>query len=103
MHQFPGQVHMVNSNLKVVFTEFRYVKIRIFVACFSSLEYLILCPYDLVWTLRGHGFLFQRVPLTEKSGRIHTSAVSVAILPQASLVNMRDAKLLFKLSRLFSK
>lgn len=28
----------------------------------------------------------QRVPLTEKSGRVHTSAVSVAILPQADEV-----------------
>ncbi|KAF3337694.1 hypothetical protein FCM35_KLT18281 [Carex littledalei] len=29
----------------------------------------------------------QRVPLTEKSGRVHTSAVSVAILPQADEVD----------------
>ncbi|MQM14233.1 hypothetical protein Taro_047161 [Colocasia esculenta] len=29
----------------------------------------------------------QRVPVTEKSGRLHTSAVSVAILPQASEVD----------------
>lgn len=28
----------------------------------------------------------QRVPVTEKSGRVHTSAVSVAILPQADQV-----------------
>lgn len=28
----------------------------------------------------------QRVPITEKSGRVHTSAVSVAILPQANEV-----------------
>lgn len=28
----------------------------------------------------------QRVPVTEKSGRVHTSAVSVAILPQADEV-----------------
>ncbi|KAK2649804.1 hypothetical protein Ddye_017293 [Dipteronia dyeriana] len=31
----------------------------------------------------------QRVPVTEKSGRIHTSAVSVAILPQADQVDMQ--------------
>ncbi|XP_022757729.1 uncharacterized protein LOC111304943 isoform X2 [Durio zibethinus] len=31
----------------------------------------------------------QRVPLTEKSGRIHTSAVSVAILPQADEVDVQ--------------
>ncbi|KAL6134052.1 hypothetical protein ACLB2K_066285 [Fragaria x ananassa] len=30
----------------------------------------------------------QRVPVTEKSGRIHTSAVSVAILPQADHVDV---------------
>lgn len=30
----------------------------------------------------------QRVPVTEKSGRIHTSAVSVAILPQADQVDV---------------
>ncbi|KAM7274516.1 hypothetical protein ACFE04_016382 [Oxalis oulophora] len=31
----------------------------------------------------------QRVPVTEKSGRIHTSAVSVAILPQADEVDVK--------------
>ncbi|KAA3475142.1 peptide chain release factor 1-like isoform X1 [Gossypium australe] len=31
----------------------------------------------------------QRVPVTEKSGRIHTSAVSVAVLPQADEVGAR--------------
>ncbi|XP_078445230.1 peptide chain release factor 1 isoform X2 [Wolffia australiana] len=31
----------------------------------------------------------QRIPLTEKSGRVHTSAVSVAILPQASEVDIQ--------------
>ncbi|GLT50565.1 hypothetical protein SLA2020_240430 [Shorea laevis] len=31
----------------------------------------------------------QRVPITEKSGRIHTSAVSVAILPQADEVDVQ--------------
>ncbi|XP_026436518.1 uncharacterized protein LOC113334499 [Papaver somniferum] len=31
----------------------------------------------------------QRVPLTEKSGRVHTSAVSVAILPQADQVDVQ--------------
>ncbi|KAK4784672.1 hypothetical protein SAY86_019040 [Trapa natans] len=30
----------------------------------------------------------QRVPVTEKSGRIHTSAVSVAVLPQADQVDV---------------
>ncbi|PWA96471.1 peptide chain release factor 1 [Artemisia annua] len=30
----------------------------------------------------------QRVPITEKSGRVHTSAVSVAILPQADEVDV---------------
>ncbi|XP_057485699.1 peptide chain release factor 1, mitochondrial-like isoform X1 [Actinidia eriantha] len=31
----------------------------------------------------------QRVPVTEKSGRVHTSAVSVAILPQADEVDVQ--------------
>ncbi|KAJ0910493.1 putative peptide chain release factor class I [Helianthus annuus] len=31
----------------------------------------------------------QRVPITEKSGRVHTSAVSVAILPQADEVDVQ--------------
>ncbi|CAG7873563.1 unnamed protein product [Brassica rapa] len=31
----------------------------------------------------------QRIPITEKSGRIHTSAVSVAILPQADEVDVQ--------------
>ncbi|CAI9774249.1 unnamed protein product [Fraxinus pennsylvanica] len=31
----------------------------------------------------------QRVPVTEKSGRVHTSAVSVAILPQADQVDVQ--------------
>ncbi|PKI35574.1 hypothetical protein CRG98_044028 [Punica granatum] len=31
----------------------------------------------------------QRVPVTEKSGRIHTSAVSVAVLPQADQVDVQ--------------
>ncbi|XP_057979050.1 peptide chain release factor 1, mitochondrial isoform X2 [Malania oleifera] len=31
----------------------------------------------------------QRVPVTEKSGRVHTSAVSVAILPQADEVDIQ--------------
>ncbi|KMZ72691.1 putative Peptide chain release factor [Zostera marina] len=31
----------------------------------------------------------QRVPVTEKSGRVHTSAVTVAILPQASEVDLQ--------------
>ncbi|CAI9102689.1 OLC1v1000996C1 [Oldenlandia corymbosa var. corymbosa] len=31
----------------------------------------------------------QRVPVTEKSGRLHTSAVSVAILPQADQVDVQ--------------
>lgn len=37
----------------------------------------------------------QRVPVTEKAGRIHTSAVSVAILPQADEVdvNLRNEEL----------
>lgn len=30
----------------------------------------------------------QRVPVTEKSGRVHTSAVSVAVLPQADEVGI---------------
>lgn len=30
----------------------------------------------------------QRVPVTEKGGRVHTSAVSVAILPQADQVSL---------------
>lgn len=31
-------------------------------------------------------YIFQRVPVTEKSGRVHTSAVTVAVLPQADQV-----------------
>uniref|UniRef100_A0A452XX46 Prokaryotic-type class I peptide chain release factors domain-containing protein n=1 Tax=Aegilops tauschii subsp. strangulata TaxID=200361 RepID=A0A452XX46_AEGTS len=31
----------------------------------------------------------QRVPVTEKSGRVHTSAVSVAVLPQADEVDVQ--------------
>jgi hypothetical protein len=31
---------------------------------------------------------WQRVPVTEKSGRVHTSAVSVAVLPQADEVGI---------------
>ncbi|XP_065859850.1 peptide chain release factor 1, mitochondrial [Euphorbia lathyris] len=31
----------------------------------------------------------QRVPVTEKSGRVHTSAISVAILPQADEVDLQ--------------
>nr|AAC34223.1 putative peptide chain release factor [Arabidopsis thaliana] len=31
----------------------------------------------------------QRIPITEKSGRIHTSAISVAILPQADEVDVQ--------------
>ena len=31
---------------------------------------------------------WQRVPVTEKSGRVHTSAVSVAVLPQADEVRI---------------
>ncbi|XP_055812877.1 peptide chain release factor 1, mitochondrial isoform X2 [Solanum dulcamara] len=31
----------------------------------------------------------QRVPVTEKAGRVHTSAVSVAILPQADLLDVK--------------
>jgi hypothetical protein len=30
--------------------------------------------------------MMQRVPVTEKSGRVHTSAASVAVLPQADEV-----------------
>jgi peptide chain release factor 1 len=30
----------------------------------------------------------QRVPVTEKSGRVHTSAASVAVLPQADEVTL---------------
>lgn len=30
----------------------------------------------------------QRVPVTEKSGRLHTSAISVAVLPEASEVGL---------------
>ncbi|XP_027350404.1 uncharacterized protein LOC113861642 [Abrus precatorius] len=34
----------------------------------------------------------QRVPVTEKSGRVHTSAVSIAILPQADEVDVQLKK-----------
>jgi peptide chain release factor 1 len=30
--------------------------------------------------------MMQRVPVTEKSGRVHTSVASVAVLPQADEV-----------------
>ena len=33
----------------------------------------------------------QRVPVTESSGRVHTSAASVAVLPQAGTVSGHDA------------
>lgn len=47
--------------------------------------------YDIRYRckLLTYSFFFsslQRVPVTEKSGRVHTSAVSVAILPQADEV-----------------
>ena len=38
---------------------------------------------------------WQRVPVTEKSGRVHTSAVSVAILPQADEVGIEFSVLIF--------
>lgn len=34
----------------------------------------------------------QRVPKTEKAGRIHTSTVSVAVMPQPSEVCCEDGK-----------
>lgn len=34
----------------------------------------------------------QRVPKTEKAGRIHTSTVSVAVMPQPSEVSYKDGK-----------
>lgn len=37
----------------------------------------------------GPVYSWQRVPVTEKSGRVHTSAVSVAVLPQADEVAIR--------------
>ena len=40
---------------------------------------IVLFDIDLSW---------QRVPVTEKSGRVHTSAVSVAVLPQADEVRI---------------
>lgn len=51
-------------------------------------------------TISGHGVYgklkfesgihrVQRVPVTEKSGRVHTSAVSVAVLPQADEVDVQ--------------
>jgi hypothetical protein len=44
--------------------------------------------YDIRYRcqLLTYSFFLQRVPVTEKSGRVHTSAVSVAILPQADEV-----------------
>ena len=35
----------------------------------------------------------QRVPVTESSGRVHTSAASVAVLPQAGVVSGHDTRL----------
>ncbi|PWA72864.1 hypothetical protein CTI12_AA266370 [Artemisia annua] len=42
---------------------------------------------DCILEVRA-GFTISRVPITEKSGRVHTSAVSVAILPQADEVDV---------------
>ncbi|XWS46393.1 hypothetical protein CRYUN_Cryun14cG0061900 [Craigia yunnanensis] len=41
------------------------------------------------WNSKSSVFFWQRVPVTEKSGRIHTSTVSVAILPQADEVDVQ--------------
>ena len=54
-------------------------------------------------TISGHGVYgrlkyesgihrVQRVPATEASGRVHTSAASVAILPQADEVKRKETK-----------
>jgi hypothetical protein len=40
--------------------------------------------------------ILQRVPVTEKSGRVHTSAASVAVLPQADEVMMEDSFSVFQ-------
>ncbi|XP_047315920.1 peptide chain release factor 1, mitochondrial isoform X2 [Impatiens glandulifera] len=44
---------------------------------------------DVYGKLKFESGIHRRVPVTEKSGRIHTSAVSVAILPQADEVDVR--------------
>ena len=43
----------------------------------------------------------QRIPKTEKAGRVHTSTASVAVLPQveAQAVNIRDSELEYTFSR----
>lgn len=41
----------------------------------------------------------QRIPTTEKSGRIHTSTATVAILPQPSVVGiLKESRFYFKLT-----
>ena len=49
----------------------------------------------------GGGHRWQRVPPTEKRGRVHTSTVTVAVLPEASpeLVHLNDHDLMWKMTR----
>jgi hypothetical protein len=78
----PFQVlgHTGNLSLRVVFIEFRY----------DNESFLWHPSY---WPTCSFSYLtqpnsWQRVPITEKSGRVHTSAVSVAVLPQADEVGI---------------
>lgn len=63
-----------------------------FSCCFillSGLNYITVKIVNILLQITTKNYrvgLLQRVPVTEKSGRVHTSAVSVAILPQADEV-----------------
>lgn len=74
MRQSQELEYMENLNLKVEFIEFRF---HYHLSAFQI--------YD-IWQKLNLILLLQRVPVTEKSGRVHTSAISVAILPQADEV-----------------
>lgn len=58
-------------------------RVQVFSTCISIAFSIIYHCEMIIETIL---FLGQRVPVTEKSGRVHTSAVSVAILPQADEV-----------------
>lgn len=54
--------------------------------------FALLDAYSLL-KFEGGVHRVQRVPKTEKAGRIHTSTVAVAVLPQPSEVTIKiDAK-----------
>lgn len=63
---------------------------QVFFNNFFFLNILYLWQLDITFCCSAKilDMLLQRVPVTEKSGRVHTSAVSVAILPQADQVQI---------------